>query len=70
MIDLELRDDSGKTFSVSDEDEELFDPVEFDPELTTNTTFVDDEIDGDTLAFRDAMRDIWRSEGHVELLLP
>ena len=41
-------------FSSSDEDD-AYDPVEFDPE----TTFVDDEIDSDTLAFRDAMRDIW-----------
>jgi hypothetical protein len=66
MIDLELHDDSGKTFSVGDEDEELFDPARFDPE----TTFVDDEIDSDTLAFRDAVRDIWTHEGRFELLLP
>ena len=62
MIDA---DDSEKMFSSSDEDD-LYDPVEFDPE----TTFVDDEIDNETLAFRDAMRDIWSTEGHVELLLP
>jgi hypothetical protein len=62
MIDA---DDSEKMFSSSDEDD-LYDPVEFDPE----TTFVDDEIDNETLAFRDAMRDIWCTEGRVELLLP
>jgi hypothetical protein len=62
MIDA---DDSEKMFSSSDEDD-LYDPVEFDPE----TTSVDDEIDSDTLAFRDAMRDIWSTEGRVELLLP
>ena len=57
--------DAEKTFSHSDEDE-LYDPVEFDPEQT----FVDDEIDSDGLAFRDAMRDIWVSEGRFELLVP
>ena len=62
MVDA---DDSEKMFSSSDEDD-LYDPVEFDPE----TTFVDDEIDNETLAFRDAMRDIWSTEGRVELLLP
>jgi hypothetical protein len=66
MIDLELHDDSGKTFSFGDEDEEQFDPAGFDPE----TTFVDDEIDSDTLAFRDAVRDIWITEGRFELMLP
>lgn len=57
--------DVEKTVSHRDEDE-LYDPVEFDPEQT----FVDDEIDSDTLAFRDAARDIWASEGRFELLLP
>ena len=61
-------------FSPSDEDER-YDPVAFDPEAT----FVDDgrdgdafdgEHDGDTLALRDAMRDIWSSEGRFEVLLP
>jgi hypothetical protein len=65
MIDANDSDDSEKMFSSSDEDD-LYDPVEFDPE----TTFVDDEIDNETLAFRDAMRDIWSTEGRVELLLP
>ena len=65
MIDPNDSDDSEKMFSSSDEDD-LYDPVEFDPE----TTFVDDEIDNETLAFRDAMRDIWSTEGRVELLLP
>ncbi|HEY2744973.1 MAG TPA: hypothetical protein VGL86_10140 [Polyangia bacterium] len=70
MVDLEMHDDSGKMLSAADEDEDLFDPIDFDPELTTDTTFVDDDADGDTLAFRDAMRDIWRSEGRFELVLP
>lgn len=56
--------DVEKTVSSRDEDE-LYDPVEFDPEQT----FVDDEIDSDTLAFRDAARDIWAAEGRFELLL-
>lgn len=56
--------DVEKTVSPRDEDE-LYDPVEFDPEQT----FVDDEFDSDTLAFRDAARDIWASEGRFELLV-
>ena len=43
-------DETEKTFSQGDEDER-YDPVAFDPEQT----FVDDEIDSDTLAFRDAV---------------
>ena len=62
MIDVV---ETEKTFSFGDEDD-LYDPVEFDPE----TTFVDEEIDSDTLAFRDAMRDIWAAEGRFEVLLP
>ena len=62
MVDVEILE---KTFSRGDEDE-VYEPVEFDPEQT----FVDDEIDSDTLAFRDAMRDIWAAEGRVEILLP
>ncbi len=61
MIDA---DTAENTFSVDDEDE-VYEPVEFDPECT----FVDDEIDSDTLAFRDAVRDIWESEGRFELLV-
>ena len=57
--------DAEKTFSPGDE-VHLYDPVEFDPE----ETFVDEELDGDTLAFRDAMRDIWAAEGRFEVLLP
>ncbi|HXU69302.1 MAG TPA: hypothetical protein VN947_08230 [Polyangia bacterium] len=57
--------DPEKTFSFSDEDD-LYDPVEFDPE----TSSVDDEIDSDTLAFRDAVRDIVAAEGHFEVVLP
>jgi hypothetical protein len=57
--------DLEKNSSVGDE-ETLYDPVEFDPE----STFVDDEeIDSDTLAFRDAVRDVVASEGRFELLL-
>ncbi len=62
MIDVEAPE---QTFSLPDE-ESLYEPVEFDPEQT----FVDDEIDSDTLAFRDAVRDICASEGCFELLLP
>jgi hypothetical protein len=62
MIDAETSENS---FSFGDEDD-LYDPVEFDPE----TTFVDDEIDSDTLAFRDAVRDIWASEGQFAVLMP
>ncbi len=62
MLDAETMENP---FSFGDEDE-VYDPVEFDPEQT----FVDDEIDSDTLAFRDAMRDIWATEGRFELLLP
>ncbi len=62
MVDAETME---KTFSYGNEDE-LYEPVEFDPEQT----FVDDEIDSDILAFRDAMRDIWASEGRFELLVP
>ncbi len=57
--------DEENTFSLGDEDDR-YDPVAFDPE----TTFVDEEIDSDTLAFRDAMRDIWAAEGRFEVLLP
>jgi hypothetical protein len=62
MVDVQAQENS---FSFSDEDE-LYDPVEFDPECT----FVDDEIDNDTLAFRDAVRDIWATEGQFAVLVP
>jgi hypothetical protein len=62
MIDVT---DAEKTFSSGDEDEH-YDAVEFDPECTS----VDDEIDSDTLAFRDAVRDIWAAEGRFDLILP
>ena len=61
MVDVQAQENS---FSFSDEDE-LYDPVEFDPE----TTFVDEEIDTDTLAFRDAVRDIWATEGQFAVLV-
>lgn len=61
MLDVETAE---KSFSDRDEDE-LYEPVEFDPECT----FVDEE-DGDALAFHDAMRDIWAAEGRFEILVP
>ena len=57
--------DEEKTFSHRDEGER-YEPVEFDPE----ETFVDEELDADLLAFRDAVRDIWAAEGRFEVLLP
>ena len=63
MIDVA---DAENMFSHSDDDGITYEPVEFDPE----TSFVDDEIDSDTLAFRDAVRDIWHAEGRFDLILP
>ena len=57
--------DAEKTFSYDDEDD-VYEAFEFDPEQT----FVDDDSDTDTLAFRDAVRDIWACEGHFELIVP
>ena len=57
-----------QNFSFDDEDD-LYDPVLFDPEVTT-TPFGDDEFDNDTLAFRDAVRDICAADGAFELILP
>jgi hypothetical protein len=48
-----------------EEEAVTYDPVEFDPEQT----FVDDEIDAETLALRDAMRDIFACDGRVELVI-
>lgn len=62
MVDVQNVESSFST----DEEEERYEAVEFDPECT----FVDDEIDSDTLAFRDAARDIWASEGQFVLLMP
>ena len=42
-----------------------YEPYEFDPEQT----FVDDDVDIDTLALRDAMRDIVACEGSFELMM-
>jgi hypothetical protein len=61
MLDIEVVE---KTLSQTDE-HDVYDPVEFDPECT----FVDEDIDPDTLAFHDAARDIWSSEGCFEVLL-
>ena len=63
MIDVA---DVENRFSHSEDDELEYEPVEFDPE----TSFIDEEIDSDTLAFRDAVRDIWHAEGRFDLLLP
>jgi hypothetical protein len=59
------RNATGKNASIPDEDAVSYNPIEFDPEQT----FVDDDIDFDTLALRDAMRDIQATEGRFELLL-
>jgi hypothetical protein len=53
------------TNSAAEEDGVTYDPIEFDPEQT----FVDDDVDTDTLALRDAIRDIFAYDGRVELLL-
>ena len=65
MIDEDDAVQMENSFSFDDE-VEAYEPVQFDPE----TTFVDEEIDSDTLAFRDAVRDIFASEGEVSLLMP
>jgi hypothetical protein len=62
MVDVEHPEN---IFSLPDEDER-YEAVEFDPEHT----FVDEEIDSDTLAFRDAVRDIWAAEGQFALIVP
>lgn len=54
-----------KTFSDRDEDDRHA-PVGPDSEQRP----VDDDVDLDTRAFRDAMHDIWASEGRFEVLLP
>jgi hypothetical protein len=55
----------GKTSSDRD-DIGTYDPVEFDPEQTA----MDDElVDGDTLALRDAVRDIVACDGRFEILM-
>jgi hypothetical protein len=62
------RSATGKQASIPEALEEeavTYDPFEFDPEQT----FVDDDVDTDTLALRDAMRDILAAEGCVELML-
>jgi hypothetical protein len=62
MVDVEHPEN---IFSLPDEDER-YEAVEFDPECT----FVDEEVDSDTLAFRDAVRDIWAAEGQFALIVP
>ena len=62
------RSATGKHASIPgtlEEEAVTYDPFEFDPEHT----FVDDDVDIDTLALRDAMRDIIGAEGRFELLL-
>jgi hypothetical protein len=53
------------TYSQTDE-HEVYDPVKFDPECTSDD---DAAGDPDTLAFRDAARDIWTTEGRFEVLM-
>jgi hypothetical protein len=66
MIDVA---EAENIFSDSEDDELAYEPVEFDPE-TSSVPDQSDEIDSDTLAFRDAVRDIWHAEGRFDLLLP
>jgi hypothetical protein len=66
MLQTERQEKISSLAEEHEDDDALYEPVVFDPEAT----FVDDEIDSDTLAFRDAMRDIYASEGCFELLLP
>jgi hypothetical protein len=64
----EQRSATGKFPSIvsGGEDEAVtYDPIEFDPEQTC----VDEEVDAETQALRDAMRDIFACEGRVELLV-
>jgi hypothetical protein len=49
----------------TEEEAVTYEPVEFDPEQT----LVDDEVDAETLALRDALRDIFACDGRVELLM-
>jgi hypothetical protein len=62
MTDVEV---SWKQVSQWDEGE-AYDPVQFDPEQTS----VDDDelVDGDTMALRDAVRDILADQGRFEIL--
>jgi hypothetical protein len=62
MVDADGEENS---FSFVEEDE-LYEPIGFDPECT----FVDEDNDSDTLAFRDAARDIWASEGQFIVMMP
>jgi hypothetical protein len=65
---LDPRSATGKMPSIAGGGEEeavTYDPIEFDPEQT----FVDDDLDPETLALRDAMRDIFACDGRVELLV-
>jgi hypothetical protein len=57
-------------FSHSEDEELAYEPVEFDPETSFGPDEQSDEIDSDTLAFRDAVRDIWHAEGRFDLILP
>ena len=64
MIDVT---ETENMFSHSDDDELAYEPVEFDPETSFGDEF---DSDSDTLAFRDAVRDIWAAEGCFSLILP
>ncbi len=57
--------DDSENFSSSSEDADMYESYQFDPEQTS----ADEELDGDQLAMRDAMRDIVHDEGRFELLM-
>lgn len=57
--------DGIENFSSNSDDVATYDSFQFDPEQTSG----DDELDGDSLAMRDAMRDIVHDEGRFELLM-
>jgi hypothetical protein len=61
MFDIDGVENS---FSGSD-DVGVYESYQFDPEQTSG----DDDLDGDALAMRDAMRDIVHDEGRFELLM-
>ena len=60
MFDIDL----SENFSSVSDDEEMYESFQFDPEQTSG-----DDDDSDTLAMRDAMRDIVHDEGRFELLM-
>ena len=63
MIDAEV---AWNPISQADE-AEAYDPVQFDPE---QGSYEDDLVDVDTMALRDAVRDILADQGRFEILFP